>query len=73
MEKKGKKKEDDHDLSVKVIIVGDAAVGKISIYIRFVFQEYMKDDLPIGWQYRDKTVNVDRTRVKMGIWDFYWQ
>lgn len=55
---------------MKVVIIGDSAVGKTNILLRFVNEEYkMTHITTIGVDFKIKTVNVDGTRIKMQIWD----
>jgi small GTP-binding protein len=55
---------------VKVVIIGDSAVGKTNILLRFVNEEYkMTHITTIGVDFKIKTLNVDGTKIKMQIWD----
>lgn len=66
-----KRKEDEKfDYLVKVVIIGDSAVGKTNILLRFVNEEYkMTHITTIGVDFKIKTVNSDGTKIKMQIWD----
>ncbi len=53
-----------------MVIIGDSAVGKTNILLRFVNEEYkMTHITTIGVDFKIKTVNVDGTKIKMQIWD----
>lgn len=68
--KAGKREEDKYDFLVKVVIIGDSAVGKTNILLRFVNEEYkMTHITTIGVDFKIKTLNADGTRIKMQIWD----
>lgn len=65
-----RKDEDKYDFLVKVVIIGDSAVGKTNILLRFVNEEYkMTHITTIGVDFKIKTVNCDGTKIKMQIWD----
>lgn len=56
--------------SHKVVVLGDVAVGKSSIVVRFVedhFSPYR--DSTIGAAFYTKTVNIEGTPVKLDLWD----
>ena len=55
---------------VKVVIVGDSAVGKTNILLRQVNQQYkMLHTSTIGVDFKIKTVLAEDKRVKMQVWD----
>ena len=55
---------------VKVVIIGDSAVGKTNILLRFVSDEYkMAHITTIGVDFKIKTVSIDGVKIKMQIWD----
>ena len=59
-----------HKFIFKVIVVGDAAVGKTSLMFRFVHGTFQKDyKMTIGVNFATKLVNLDSTKVKLSIWD----
>ena len=59
-----------HKFIFKVIVVGDAAVGKTSLMFRFVHGSFQKDyKMTIGVNFATKMVNLDSTKVKLSIWD----
>ena len=54
----------------KVVFIGDSAVGKTSIVMRFyrnVFHE--ESDSTVGSNYVTKTILVDNKEITMNIWD----
>lgn len=54
----------------KIVLLGDAAVGKSSLVIRFVegqFTEYQQST--VGAAYLTKTVSVNDKNIKLEIWD----
>lgn len=60
----------DYDYLFKIIVVGDGAVGKTALTIRFSegrFQDHYK--MTIGVDFCIKQVNIAGKRVKLQIWD----
>lgn len=60
----------EYDYLFKIIIVGDYAVGKSAIMIRFCedrFEEHHKDT--IGADFTNKVVEVSGYKIKMQVWD----
>lgn len=52
------------------MIIGDTAVGKTNILLRYVNEEYkMTHITTIGVDFKIKTVSVDGVKIKMQIWD----
>ena len=52
------------------MIIGDTAVGKTNILLRYVNEEYkMTHITTIGVDFKIKTLNVDGAKIKMQIWD----
>jgi len=60
-----------HKFIFKVIVVGDAAVGKTSLMFRFVHGSFAKDyKMTIGVNFATKLLKLDDgTNVKLSIWD----
>ena len=55
---------------VKLLMVGDTAVGKTSALMRYVDDEFSTKFMStIGVDYKDKQVVVDGTSIKLQIWD----
>ena len=58
------------NLIVKVKMVGDSAVGKSSIVLRFCQDTFTENMNPtIGMDYKSKVMEVDGRSVKATIWD----
>ena len=59
-----------YDFNVKLKMIGDTAVGKSSILLRFCQDEFSEDMTPtIGVDYKSKTFEMDGKIVKTVIWD----
>lgn len=55
---------------VKVVTVGEAAVGKSSITLRFVHNHFRENNVAtIGASFLSKTIYVSKGWVKFNIWD----
>ncbi|MFX1449481.1 MAG: Rab family GTPase [Promethearchaeota archaeon] len=59
-----------YDYLLKIIVVGDGAVGKTALAVRYT-DGIFKDDykMTIGVGFSIKMINVDGYRVKIQIWD----
>jgi small GTP-binding protein len=54
----------------KVVIIGDASVGKTSLILRYVNNSFSDNVKPtIGCDHYDKDVSVNGSNVKLSIWD----
>lgn len=59
-----------YDEQFKVVLVGSSGVGKSSLLIRFVDDEFKGDLLStIGVDFRFRTVEVEGKKIKIQIWD----
>ncbi|PKA60711.1 Ras-related protein RABA3 [Apostasia shenzhenica] len=58
------------DYVFKLVVVGDAAVGKTQILARFARGEFAFDSKhTIGVEFQTRTLTIDRKRIKAQIWD----
>ncbi|MFX1366696.1 MAG: Rab family GTPase [Promethearchaeota archaeon] len=71
------KEEESRDLRefvFKIVIIGDAAVGKTSLINQFVESSFTEDYKPtLGANIVRKDVNLDNTKVRLIIWDLAGQ
>ncbi|XP_059734204.1 ras-related protein Rab-37 isoform X3 [Bos javanicus] len=60
-----------HDLTGKVMLLGDSGVGKTCFLIRFRDGAFLSGTFiaTVGIDFRNKVVTVDGVRVKLQIWD----
>jgi Ras-related protein Rab-22 len=61
---------DTSPLQVKIVLLGDSGVGKSSIVLRYVTDNFKTDeDGTVGGSYMGKIVNMNEKMVKINIWD----
>lgn len=63
-------KHKKYDLMSKLVIVGDAAVGKTNILLRLTEDHFrLLHNSTIGVDFKIKTLKVDSKKIKFTIWD----
>ena len=61
----------DYDYTFKIMMLGDASVGKTSLTMRYISGFFMEDlKLTIGVDFYSKTISFKNKNVKLQIWDF---
>jgi small GTP-binding protein len=70
VKKNNKTKTSSHDLTLKVIIIGDSGVGKTNLLTRYS-EGIFKDSYvaTIGVDFKIKVIDLNGQRVKLQIWD----
>ena len=59
-----------YDLQIKLMMIGDQAVGKTALLVRYADDDFNEVLLPtIGIDFKIRTVELDGKRVKLQIWD----
>ena len=60
----------EYDYLFKIVIIGNSAVGKSSLLLRFTDDSFNETHLAtIGVDFRFRTMEVDGKIVKLQIWD----
>ena len=60
----------DYDMQIKVMMIGDQAVGKTALLVRYADDDFNEVLLPtIGIDFKIKTIDLLGKRVKLQIWD----
>ena len=60
-----------YDYTWKIMMLGDADVGKTSLTIRYISGFYLEDlKLTIGTDFYSKTTSYKEKKIKLQIWDF---
>uniref|UniRef100_A0A8C1JD79 small monomeric GTPase n=2 Tax=Cyprinus carpio TaxID=7962 RepID=A0A8C1JD79_CYPCA len=59
------------DIAFKVMLLGDSAVGKTCVLVRFKDGAFLGGNFiaTVGIDFRNKVVTVDNMKVKLQIWD----
>ena len=59
-----------YDLQIKIMMIGDQAVGKTALLVRYADDDFNEVLLPtIGIDFKIKTIDLLGKRVKLQIWD----
>lgn len=54
----------------KIIIIGDASVGKSNILLRYTKNEFDASIKPtLGIEFNSKTIDIEDKKIKLQIWD----
>jgi small GTP-binding protein len=62
---------EDYEYTYKIMMLGDASVGKTSLTLRYISGFFLEDlKLTIGVDFYSKTLEHDNRKVKLQIWDF---
>jgi len=62
--------DEDYDLLFKLLLIGDSGVGKSSILVRFVDNEFDEDrPCTIGVDFKNKKLMCRGSKVSLQIWD----
>eukprot|EP00919_Chromeraceae_sp_WS-2016_P063874 GHVR01151141.1.p1 GENE.GHVR01151141.1~~GHVR01151141.1.p1 ORF type:complete len:212 (+),score=40.14 GHVR01151141.1:88-723(+) len=65
-----KRQDDDHDYLVKLLLLGDSAVGKSSLLKRYCDDQFsLQHVLTIGVDFKSKIVKSGDKLLKLQIWD----
>lgn len=57
------------DLNIKTVIIGDGAVGKTSLYIRYTTAAFPSEYVPSVFDNYTADVMVDGKHISLGLWD----
>eukprot|EP01125_Pyxidicula_operculata_P000928 TRINITY_DN1080_c1_g2_i3.p2 TRINITY_DN1080_c1_g2~~TRINITY_DN1080_c1_g2_i3.p2 ORF type:complete len:214 (+),score=49.85 TRINITY_DN1080_c1_g2_i3:769-1410(+) len=64
------RKKKGYDYLFKLLLIGDTAVGKSSLLLRFTEDSFNPSFIStIGIDFKVKTVDIDGKRVKLQVWD----
>jgi small GTP-binding protein len=60
----------DADLIAKVLVLGDSAVGKTNLLLRFCDGDYKPNYLAtMGIDFKSKLVSLDKISMRLQLWD----
>ena len=58
------------ELKLKLLIIGDSAVGKTSMLLKYVDNYFPETHMAtIGVEYKSKTINTPKYKINLNIWD----
>ena len=58
------------ELKFKILIIGDSAVGKTSMLLKYVDNYFPETHMAtIGVEYKSKTINTPKYKINLNIWD----
>ena len=61
---------DKYDFTFKLLFIGDAGVGKTSLFLRFAYGTFTANHLTtIGLDFKIKKMNIEGKLIKLQIWD----
>ena len=62
--------EENYDMIFKILIIGDAGVGKSNLLLRYVKNEFASDmRSTVGVEFGTKMLKIDNYDIKAQIWD----
>ncbi|EER08646.1 RAS small GTpases RIC1/ypt1, putative [Perkinsus marinus ATCC 50983] len=62
--------DDSYDATARILVLGDSAVGKSSLLMRFCENRFDSNFvITIGVDFRVKTINIQDREVRLQIWD----
>ena len=62
--------EENYDMIFKILIIGDAGVGKSNLLLRYVKNEFASDmRSTVGVEFGSKMLKIDNYDIKAQIWD----
>lgn len=64
------KKDQSYDYLIKLLVIGDSGVGKTNMLLRFSENNFMTSHLTtIGIDFKIKTIQLGKDKVRLQIWD----
>ncbi|CBY08421.1 unnamed protein product [Oikopleura dioica] len=61
---------EEHDLSLKILLIGDSGAGKTSLLLRYSNNKFESSMIAtIGIDFKIKTIVVKGKRIKLQVWD----
>ncbi|CAD8128805.1 unnamed protein product [Paramecium sonneborni] len=62
--------DEDYDILMKIIIVGDSGVGKTNLVNRFTQQTFLDDSKPtVGVEFFSRNIDIMGKTIKAQVWD----
>jgi Ras-related protein Rab-11A len=62
--------EDDYDMILKIVLIGDSSVGKTNLMNKYIKNEFREDTkATVGVEFGSKVYVIENHRIKAQIWD----
>jgi small GTP-binding protein len=62
--------EEDYDLIIKIVLIGDSSVGKSNILLRYLRNDFKHDSkATVGVEFGSKNFSISGINIKAQIWD----
>jgi small GTP-binding protein len=62
--------EEEYDLIIKIVLIGDSSVGKSNILLRYLRNDFKHDSkATVGVEFGSKNFTIDGINIKAQIWD----
>jgi small GTP-binding protein len=62
--------EEEYDIIVKIVLIGDSGVGKSNLLLRYLKNEFVWDSkATVGVEFGSKKFKIENHNVKAQIWD----
>jgi Ras-related protein Rab-11A len=62
--------EEDYDLIIKLVLIGDSGVGKSNILTKYTKNEFHQNSrATVGVEFSTKKYTIDKVNIKAQIWD----
>ena len=62
--------EEEYEMMVKVILIGDSAVGKTNIMSKYLKNQFIEDSkATVGVEFGSKLFTINGHNIKAQIWD----
>ena len=59
-----------HELKLKILLIGDSAVGKTSMLLKYVDNYFPETHMAtLGVEYKTKVISTDKFNINLNIWD----
>ena len=65
-----KNDDNNNELSIKILIIGDSQVGKTSLLLNYIDKIFPEEHIStIGVEYKEKFIKKDDFNIKLQVWD----
>jgi Ras-related protein Rab-8A len=63
-------KNQNYDYLIKLLVIGNSGVGKTNMLLKFCENNFMTSHLTtIGIDFKIKTINIGKDKIRLQIWD----